>query len=432
MTEYTDNYGLNKYGDGDAANLRDQYNASMDIIDTQLKTANDNASNATTILNAAGMPNASKASDSKARWDGAVSSSATNKEDIAKVKEKLGTVRQHNIVVLGDSWTQHDDKAFGTSLAAALNGTLIGNYGSSGAYFGSTTSGTQFKTILQEVNEAPGNADVDIVVVMALANNMRFAVDRPYNNSMEATVNALRRKFPNAELYFAPSYCIDFDNCKMTLVHDIVEAAISNGMKFVNTIPYLCAMNWNKYQSDNIHLTDGSGQWPKLGRTVAAMINGTTFFRAFDSSSMFYFGNNTSSQNITLNGAVIAQGSGTGVTAENVTISTIPEYMTYMVGDTIKVSVCLKVETELNVTNGSLASIIFNDSAFPTNAMFKMMRAQPITHTAFVHSLMNNPRAMERGPAIAVFAKNGEVSYRFNPDSTIDNRFAFDMEFNYL
>ena len=43
MTEYTDNYGLNKYSDGDAANLRDQYNASMDIIDSQLKSNGDKA-----------------------------------------------------------------------------------------------------------------------------------------------------------------------------------------------------------------------------------------------------------------------------------------------------------------------------------------------------------------------------------------------------
>ena len=34
----TTNYNLEKYDAGNAANLLDQYNASMDIIDTQLKT----------------------------------------------------------------------------------------------------------------------------------------------------------------------------------------------------------------------------------------------------------------------------------------------------------------------------------------------------------------------------------------------------------
>lgn len=37
----TTNYNLEKYDAGNAANLLDQYNASMDIIDTQLKTIAD-------------------------------------------------------------------------------------------------------------------------------------------------------------------------------------------------------------------------------------------------------------------------------------------------------------------------------------------------------------------------------------------------------
>lgn len=37
----TTNYNLEKYDAGSAANLLDQYNASMDVIDTQLKTIAD-------------------------------------------------------------------------------------------------------------------------------------------------------------------------------------------------------------------------------------------------------------------------------------------------------------------------------------------------------------------------------------------------------
>lgn len=46
MTNYTTNFNLEKYMPGDAANLNDQYNASMDIIDTNLYKVNTNASNA--------------------------------------------------------------------------------------------------------------------------------------------------------------------------------------------------------------------------------------------------------------------------------------------------------------------------------------------------------------------------------------------------
>lgn len=43
MTDYTTNFNLEKYQTGDAANLTDQYNASMDIIDDNLYKINTNA-----------------------------------------------------------------------------------------------------------------------------------------------------------------------------------------------------------------------------------------------------------------------------------------------------------------------------------------------------------------------------------------------------
>lgn len=46
MTDYTINFNLEKYQNGDAANLNDQYNASMDIIDDNLYKINSNANTA--------------------------------------------------------------------------------------------------------------------------------------------------------------------------------------------------------------------------------------------------------------------------------------------------------------------------------------------------------------------------------------------------
>lgn len=46
MTDYTTNFNLEKYQTGDAANLTDQYNASMDIIDDNLYKTNTNANTA--------------------------------------------------------------------------------------------------------------------------------------------------------------------------------------------------------------------------------------------------------------------------------------------------------------------------------------------------------------------------------------------------
>lgn len=46
MTNYTTNFNLEKYQTGDAANLNDQYNASMDIIDANMYKINTNANTA--------------------------------------------------------------------------------------------------------------------------------------------------------------------------------------------------------------------------------------------------------------------------------------------------------------------------------------------------------------------------------------------------
>lgn len=46
MTAYTTNFNLEKYQTGDAANLNDQYNASLDIIDDNLYKINTNANTA--------------------------------------------------------------------------------------------------------------------------------------------------------------------------------------------------------------------------------------------------------------------------------------------------------------------------------------------------------------------------------------------------
>lgn len=166
MTAYTPNFNLEKYAPGDAANLNDQYNASMDIIDTNLYKVNTNASNAlntanqaitkiqttndnltalgvtdkttaTTLknkidttasnlavttetannaksnLNALGITNTATAEATKNRLNKATEQSEINKNSISTLNIKTNQNAQiitqaigynDNIVVIGDSW----------------------------------------------------------------------------------------------------------------------------------------------------------------------------------------------------------------------------------------------------------------------------------------------------------------------------------------
>lgn len=166
MTDYTTNFNLEKYTTGDAANLNDQYNASMDIIDTnlykvntnasnalntanqaitQIQTTNDNlaalgvtdvntattlknkidktasnlavttktANNAESNLNALGITDTATAETTKTRWNTAAEQAEINKNNISTLNTKTSQNAQiitqaigynDNIVVIGDSW----------------------------------------------------------------------------------------------------------------------------------------------------------------------------------------------------------------------------------------------------------------------------------------------------------------------------------------
>lgn len=166
MTAYTPNFNLEKYTPGDAANLNDQYNASMDIIDTnlykvntnasnalntanqaitQVKATNDNltalgvtnettatalknkidttasnlavttetANNAKSNLNALGITDTATAETTKNRWNKAAEQAEINKNNISTLNIKTNQNAQiitqaigynDNIVVIGDSW----------------------------------------------------------------------------------------------------------------------------------------------------------------------------------------------------------------------------------------------------------------------------------------------------------------------------------------
>lgn len=166
MTDYTTNFNLEKYTTGDAANLNDQYNASMDIIDTnlykvntnasnalntanqaitQIQTTNDNlaalgvtdettattlknkidktasnlavttekANNAESNLNALGITDTVTAETTKTRWNTGAEQAEINKNSISalniKTNQNARIITQaigynDNIVVIGDSW----------------------------------------------------------------------------------------------------------------------------------------------------------------------------------------------------------------------------------------------------------------------------------------------------------------------------------------
>lgn len=222
MTEYTDNYGLNKYSDGDAANLRDQYNASMDIIDAQLKTSNDNAAYAKPILDAAGFTSTTEAGTSKARWDGAATLAAANKGNVTKINANLSALGADTVenatnlkaaidantsaragkfvVVVGDSWTDLDDGDNAKWMSDPMNVLFEDNWRSYGVggYTTSQVAELEFPKVLSDFKGKEG--EVGTIIAICGVNDFR------HTNTIDATfgrkLNDLTKNFPNAKCFW--------------------------------------------------------------------------------------------------------------------------------------------------------------------------------------------------------------------------------------
>lgn len=92
MTQQTTNYQLKKYDATDKPDLTDQYNKSMDVIDTKLKevsnrseAASSKAEQNTAKLNALGATDASTATVNKAKWDKASTDATTALQKISSL-----------------------------------------------------------------------------------------------------------------------------------------------------------------------------------------------------------------------------------------------------------------------------------------------------------------------------------------------------------
>lgn len=259
MTDYTTNFNLEKYQTGDAANLNDQYNASMDIIDDNLYKINTNANTAggkatqaletaqnnTKNLTALGITDTATATQLKNKIDNTAETAQNNKSNLnalgvtdtttaANLKNKINKNSQ-------DISKNSQDISKNTQDISAIN-TTISNYKYNSGYmvtFGdsyadSTTpqntwpywlhqyiptltlknyavSGAGFnvdtRTFINQINTANTDTTLDKnkVKLAVLAGGRNDILD--YNtakNKIQECVNQMITIFPNARILIVP------------------------------------------------------------------------------------------------------------------------------------------------------------------------------------------------------------------------------------
>ena len=261
MTDYTTNFNLEKYQTGDAANLNDQYNASMDIIDTNLykintnantaggkaaqalETAQNNTKNLTALgitdeatattlknkinqtesnLNALGVTDTATAETSKTRWDTAAEQTETNKNNISALNIKTNQNAQiitqtigfnDNIVVIGDSWVdgyykraKHLADSPANTIYDILRPTTKQTLGTSaGGFYATGDDGT----FLDRWNAVTNKQHVNRVIIIGGQNDASAMLNNnvslsSIDNSINTLLNRIHTEAPNAIIDIFP------------------------------------------------------------------------------------------------------------------------------------------------------------------------------------------------------------------------------------
>ena len=252
MTDYTTNFNLEKYQTGDAANLNDQYNASMDIIDntmykintnantaggkatqaletaqnnnknltalgvtstetaTQLKTKIDNtaetAQNNKSNLNALGVNNVTDATNLKNKINKNTQDISKNTQDISVINTTISNYQYNSgyMVTFGDSYADSTtaQNTWPYWLHQYIPTLTLKNYAVSGAGFNVDT-----RTFINQINTAYTDETLDKnqVKLAVLAGGRNDILN--YSNAktkIQECVNRMITIFPNAQILIVP------------------------------------------------------------------------------------------------------------------------------------------------------------------------------------------------------------------------------------
>lgn len=253
MTDYTTNFNLEKYQTGDAANLNDQYNASMDIIDDNLYKINSNtntaggkatqaletAQNNNKNLTALGVTDTATATALKNKIDNtnttadnALNLAQTNKTAVTAINANLTALHANSVSDATDLYNtvQKIDGIYSNIELKRKTYTNIAIIGDSISYGTGASSlamswANQFKSYIGAnsvqnmsqnnagyVNEPTFKSQLQAVtnkteithIIIAGGANDKLQTTTAITNAVKNTLQYALTNFPNAEIHVAP------------------------------------------------------------------------------------------------------------------------------------------------------------------------------------------------------------------------------------
>lgn len=279
MTDYTPNFNLEKYTPGDAANLNDQYNASMDIIDTNLYKVNTNASNALNTANQAitqvkttndnlaalGVTNETTATTLKNKIDTTASNLAVTTETANNLKNRINDTYTKNesdaryvqippvqdtLVAIGDSYfegfrtTNPTTDSMIVKAAQKLN-LKCNNFAVGGSGF---ITGT--KTFLQQLQQANSTiTDKTRIKYVVIGGGRNDAYNTLKESDVVTALTYAKTNFPYSKIVFIPMM---FDNTWPTRDDGQKYGVMCAGGRNANVLTVKDAPSWGLYYASGM------------------------------------------------------------------------------------------------------------------------------------------------------------------------------------
>ena len=248
MTDYTTNFNLEKYQTGDAADLNDQYNASMNIIDDNLYKINTNANTAggkatqaletaqnnTKNLTALGVTDTATATQLKTKINNTTETTQNNTNKLTalgvtdtatatQLKNRINDTYTKNesdnrylpiptvqdtLIAIGDSYfegfrtnTPATDSMI--AVASRLLGLTCHNFavGGTGFHNGDSTGDNTFS---KQLDKAAARITDKTSVKYVVIGGGRNDPDSLTYNEVADTLNKAKQLFPDSEICFIP------------------------------------------------------------------------------------------------------------------------------------------------------------------------------------------------------------------------------------
>lgn len=297
MTDYTTNFNLEKYQAGDAANLNDQYNASMDIIDDNLYKINTNtntaggkatqaletAQNNNKNLTALGVTDTKTATQLKNKIDTtatnltATTTTANNAtanlnalgantvENATNLKNRINStytknesdnrylkipVTQDTLVAIGDSYFEGFRTTTPTTDSMIVKAAQKLNLKCNNFAVGASGFITGTKTFLQQLQQANSTiTDKTKIKYVVIGGGRNDAYNKLKENDVATALTYAKTNFPYSKIVFIPMM---FDNTWPTRDDGQKYGVMCAGGRNANVLTVKDAPSWGLYYASGM------------------------------------------------------------------------------------------------------------------------------------------------------------------------------------